>query len=156
MQVKDNRPMSEKTTRSSCPVNFSLELFGDKWSLLIVRDMLFRQLQNYGDFLSSPERISTNILANRLKQLEGNGLIQKFPDPSDGKKYIYLLTEKGEDLLPVLLEMIRWGIKYSDKTAVPQEIRRRLESDLDGFIKETRTAIRDKRDALLNSLALVT
>ncbi|MCF7982100.1 MAG: helix-turn-helix transcriptional regulator [Pseudomonadales bacterium] len=148
--------MSEKTTRSSCPVNFSLELFGDKWSLLIVRDMLFRQLQNYGDFLSSPERISTNILANRLKQLEGNGLIQKFPDPSDRKKYIYLLTEKGEDLLPVLLEMIRWGIKYSDKTAVPQEIRRRLESDIDGFIKETRTAIRDKRDALLNSHALVT
>lgn len=156
MQVKDNRPMSEKTTRSSCPVNFSLELFGDKWSLLIVRDMLFRQLQNYGDFLSSPERISTNILANRLKQLEGNGLIQKFPDPTDGKKYIYLLTKKGEDLLPVLLEMIRWGIKYSDKTAVPPEIRRRLESDLDGFIKETRTAIRDKRDALLNSLALAT
>ena len=151
MQVKDNRYMSEKATRSSCPINFSLELFGDKWTLLIVRDMMFRQLQAYGDFLNSPEGISTNILADRLKQLESNGLIQKYPDPGDGKKYIYLLTEKGEDLMPVLIETIRWGMKYSEESAIPVEIRKRLETDLDGFTEKTRTAIRRKREALLRN-----
>jgi len=151
MQVKDNRCMSEKATRSSCPINIALELFGDKWTLLIVRDMMFRQLQAYGDFLNSPEGISTNILADRLKQLESNGLIRKYPDPGDGKKYIYLLTEKGEELMPVLIEMIRWGMKYSEDSAMPVEIRKRLETDLDGFIEQSRTVIRRKREALLKN-----
>jgi len=143
--------MSEKATRSSCPINIALELFGDKWTLLIVRDMMFRQLQAYGDFLNSPEGISTNILADRLKQLESNGLIRKYPDPGDGKKYIYLLTEKGEELMPVLIEMIRWGMKYSEDSAMPVEIRKRLETDLDGFIEQSRTVIRRKREALLKN-----
>ncbi|WP_310621240.1 winged helix-turn-helix transcriptional regulator [Flexibacterium corallicola] len=98
-----------KSTRSSCPINFGLELFGDTWSLLIIRDLIFNGKQTYGEFLTSAEGISTNILGNRLQKLEGAGILQKRVADDNKKVFLYSLTEKGTRLAPVLVEMIIWG-----------------------------------------------
>lgn len=95
--------------RSSCPINYGLELFGDQWSLLIIRDLIFNKKQTYGDFLSSAEGISTNILAKRLSTLEENGILCKSRSPVNKKIYNYSLTKRGESLTPVLVELILWG-----------------------------------------------
>src|SRR5882757_8833267 len=88
--------------RSECPLNASVEILGDRWSLLIVRDMMLRGFHSYKEFLDSYEGIATNILADRLRKLETHGIIQTTKDSSDGRKIIYLLTQKGIDLAPVL------------------------------------------------------
>jgi DNA-binding HxlR family transcriptional regulator len=108
--------MSQKTLRSHCPINFGLETFGDKWSLLILRDIIFRGKKTYGDFLKSEEGFSTNILATRLEHLEEEGLLKKKTDPVDGRKSSYVLTEKGLDLIPLLFELMLWSAKYDSKS----------------------------------------
>ena len=104
--------------RSTCPVNFALEEFGDIWSLLLVRDILFFDKTTYGEFLSSREKISTNILANRLSQLVEKGILTKTSDVSDKRKDRYQLTQKGLDLYPILLQMILWSAKYDPNTPI--------------------------------------
>ena len=96
-----------KRGRSTCPINFGLEIFGDPWTLLIVRDMVFNDKRTYSDFLKSAEGIATNVLADRLVRLETVGLIQKTTQ-TDGKP-AYRLTERGIELVPVLVELIIWG-----------------------------------------------
>jgi DNA-binding HxlR family transcriptional regulator len=105
-----------KKLRSHCPINFGLESFGDKWSLLILRDIIFRGKRTYGDFLKSEERFATNILASRLARLEENGILKKRRDRADARRDIYQLTEKGLDLIPLLLEMVVWSAKYDSKS----------------------------------------
>src|SRR5438477_4284605 len=95
--------------RSGCPLNASVEILGDRWSLLIIRDMMLRGSRTYKEFLESHERIATNILADRLRRLEDDGIISSHRDPNDGRKLIYLLTEKGIALAPVLTEMVLWA-----------------------------------------------
>lgn len=101
----------ESKPRSNCPVNFGLETFGDKWSLLIIRDIVFWGKKTYGDFLKSDEGIATNILAARLASLEEEGIISKTPHPADKRKDIYSLTEKGLELIPLLIEIVAWSGK---------------------------------------------
>ncbi|RYZ69338.1 MAG: transcriptional regulator [Proteobacteria bacterium] len=108
--------MDKKPLRSHCPVNFGLESFADKWSLLVVRDILFRGKRTYGEFLKSEEGFATNILAARLSHLEEVGIIEKRNDPSDARKSQYFLTEKGLDLIPMIFEMILWSSKYDKKS----------------------------------------
>lgn len=98
--------------RSTCPINASLEVLGDRWSLLIVRDMLFGGARTYRDFLASDEKIATNILANRLARLQQCGIISSQPNPEDGRSLVYRLTPKGLDLVPVLMELSRWGTRH--------------------------------------------
>ena len=105
--------------RSNCPINFVLETFGDKWTLLIIRDLMFKGKRYYGDFLASNEKISTNILANRLQRLEVNGVIEKKQDPDNHTKNIYSLTSKGKELLPIMLEITAWSGKYDRYTNTP-------------------------------------
>jgi len=124
--------------RSKCPVTFALDRFGDKWSLLIVRDLMFRGRETYGEFLESGEGIATNVLADRLKCLETEGLIKKSQDPENRRRYLYRLTDKGIDLAPVLLEMIRWSAKYDAKTGTPQAFLDMLENDMEGLIRKVR------------------
>jgi DNA-binding HxlR family transcriptional regulator len=100
--------------RSDCPVNFAVETLGDKWSLVILRDMIFWGKKTYGEFLKSDEGIATNILAGRLEYLEKEGLITKAPDEKDKRKDIYSLTDKAIALVPMFLEMIAWSAQ--DKT----------------------------------------
>lgn len=95
--------------RSGCPLNASVEILGDRWSLLIIRDMMLRGFRSYKEFLSSYEKIATNILADRLRNLEAHGIIESQNDPQDGRKLIYQLTKKGIELAPVLTEMVLWA-----------------------------------------------
>ena len=95
--------------RSECPLNASVEMLGDRWSLLIIRDMMLRGSRTYTEFLECYEGIATNILADRLRKLVDYGIITTEPDPSDGRRATYRLTEKGIDLAPVLTEMVLWA-----------------------------------------------
>ena len=99
--------------RSDCPISYSLEVLGDKWALLIVRDMVFAGKSTYSEFLQSAEKMATNILADRLATLESQGFVTKEVAADKKSKFTYRLTEKGLDLLPLLLEITLWGAKYS-------------------------------------------
>ena len=105
--------------RSDCPINFALETFGDPWSLLIIRDLVYFGKRTYGEFLASEEGIATNILATRLAHLEQQGILTKKPHPTDERKEVYVLTEKGLDLIPVLVEMANWSAQYDAQTGAP-------------------------------------
>jgi|SRR6185437_2226413 len=122
--------------RSDCPVSFALDIFGDKWSLLIIRDLMFKDKKTYSEFLLSEEKIATNILADRLEMLECAGLIKSKVDPTKKSRYNYQLTDKGIDLVPVLLEIVVWSSTHDKKTAAPKEFVDRVISDRDNFIKE--------------------
>lgn len=98
-------------TRSPCPVASGLDIFGDKWTLLVVRD-LFVGKKTYGDFQGSPEGIPTNILADRLRRLLEYGIVEKRPYQMRPVRYEYVLTEKGRDLGPVLKAMVHWGERH--------------------------------------------
>ena len=105
-----------KKFRSSCPINFSLEIFGDQWSLMIIRDIVFNNKSTYGEFLSSAEGISTNILAQRLSNLVETGLLTKRKNPNNGRLVEYGLTDKSKALIPLLCEMIIWGAEHSESS----------------------------------------
>ncbi|MFC0214392.1 winged helix-turn-helix transcriptional regulator [Paenibacillus chartarius] len=108
------------TRRSDCPISFSLDVLGDSWSLLIIRDIVFAGKKTFGEFLVSDEAIARNILANRLSRLETMGIITKKPHPSDKRKDIYQLTEAGLDVIPILLELSAWGAKHEPETVHAQ------------------------------------
>src|SRR6202022_868507 len=142
MQVKicycKNMPKKKPSSkrRSGCPLNASVEVLGDRWSLLIIRDMMLRGFRSYKQFLQSYERIATNILADRLRKLEAHGIISSEPDPSDGRKLIYSLTEKGIDLAPVLTEMVLWAAAHEDTGN--KALVRLMQKDKQQFLAEIR------------------
>ena len=126
----------DNTRNTNCPILFALETFGDKWSLLVMRDLLIRGRKHYKDFLYAGERISTNILADRLQQLEHHGLIQKQLDETNRRRYIYSPTQKGLELIPVLMELIEWSAKYDPESDVPAWYIERLKANREGVIRE--------------------
>ena len=130
--------------RSGCPLNASVEMLGDRWSLLIIRDMMLLGYRTFKEFLNSHERIATNILADRLRRLENYGIIASAPDPSDGRKQIYSLTPKGLGLAPVLTEMVLWAAAFEETGN--QALIRLIRKDKDGFLAQVR-----KRFANLSS-----
>ena len=105
----------EKDFRSFCPIASTLDILGDKWSLVLIRDMLVREKKTFKEFSSSDEGIATGILASRLKLMESFGLITKRKLPDNKKENIYLLTEKGIDLAPIIVEVTLWGGKHMKK-----------------------------------------
>ena len=107
--------------RSHCPINFTVEHFGDKWSLLIIRDLMFKGKRHYNEFLEADEKVSTSVLGDRLKRLEENGIISKGEDSVKKSRIRYSLTQKGVDLLPLMLEMIIWGGQKDFLTESPKE-----------------------------------
>ncbi|WP_143305081.1 winged helix-turn-helix transcriptional regulator [Chitinophaga vietnamensis] len=98
--------------RSHCPVNLGLEVLGDKWSLLIIRDIMFEGKRHFRELLQSEEKIASNILTDRLQMLEREGIIKKSKDPAHKQKYIYSLTAIGIDLLPLIVEISAWSIRH--------------------------------------------
>src|SRR5258708_17620339 len=122
--------------RSGCPLNASVEILGDRWSLLIIRDMMLRGFRGYKQFLESYEGIATNILADRLQKLVAHGIITTEHDPSDGRKVIYLLTDKGIDLAPVLTEMVLWAAAHEDTEN--QALVRQIQKDKKKFLAAAR------------------
>ena len=123
----DSKNTGKNTTaRSPCPVACSLDLFGDKWSLLVVRDLLLGKT-TYSEFQKSPEGIPTNILAERLKRLLAAGIIEKSRYQERPVRYAYQLTSKGRDLQPILLAMIDWGNNHVPGTLSRAEIETMVE-----------------------------
>jgi DNA-binding HxlR family transcriptional regulator len=122
--------------RSGCPLNASVEMLGDRWSLLIIRDMMVRGYRTFKEFLSSDEGIATNILADRLRRLEHYGIIVAHPDPADGRKLHYLLTAKGMDLAPVLTEMVLWAAAH--EATGNQALVRLIKKDKTRFLGEVK------------------
>jgi len=104
--------------RSDCPLACGLEILGDKWTLVVIRDLFFGK-SRYNAFLESPEGITTNILANRLKQLERRGLIERRLYQKNPPRYEYRLTQTGKDLYPVIREIVAWSLKYIPRTRPP-------------------------------------
>lgn len=113
-------------------------MLGDKWALLIIRDMIFRGMQTFSEFLKANEKIATNTLANRLMNLELNGLIEKKDYPGNKVKVLYKLTPKGLDLMPVLFELVLWGDKYFETDEDARSLAASIRSDRDGLIKYLR------------------
>ncbi|TGL56254.1 transcriptional regulator [Leptospira ognonensis] len=126
---------SSHKKRSECPISCSLDIWGDKWSLLIIRDMIFFKKRSYGDFLKSAEGIATNILASRLLALEENGLIEKLEHPDNKVKVLYKLTQKGIDLVSVFIEIYIWAEKYFE---IPKDLKTKIKevkNDKEEFVK---------------------
>ena len=122
--------------RSGCPLNASVEMLGDRWSLLIIRDMMVLGSRTFKEFLNSYEKIATNVLSDRLNRLESYGIIKHREDPDDGRKLIYLLTEKGIALAPVLTEMALWAAAYEETEN--QALVNLMRKDKNQFIAEVR------------------
>ena len=116
-------PSAESARRSGCPISISLEIFGDRWSLLVVRDLMFKGLRTFKEFAAAGEGIATNVLAERLERLEGAGIIARATDPADARRVLYHLTGKGRALAPVLIEMVIWAARYEDTDAPPRTVR---------------------------------
>jgi len=127
--------MNKGKKRSDCPVSCSLDIWGDKWSLLIIRDLMLAKECTYGDFLKSDEGIATNILASRLQALEENKMIVKLEHPDSKAKVLYRLTRKGIDLLPVMIEINLWAEKYFSIPEDRKAMLKVVKKDKAGFIK---------------------
>jgi DNA-binding HxlR family transcriptional regulator len=128
--------------RSDCPINFSLETFGDTWSLLIIRDIVYFGKKTHGEFLGSDERIATNISGGRLAHLEQKGIVIRKPHPADNRKEEIVLTEKGLDLIPLLLAMASWGALHDDHTGAPRSWIDIVHGSREKVIKLIRTTVR--------------
>ncbi|HZO46813.1 MAG TPA: helix-turn-helix domain-containing protein [Xanthobacteraceae bacterium] len=130
-----------KRQLSGCPIDYGLDVFGDRWTLLVIRDLLFAGKRHFKELMESPERIASNILAARLKKLEERGLIERCADPENRKQVIYTLSDKGRDLAPVLVEMIRWGGRHDPETLVPKSFVTRLARNNDQLIADVRAGM---------------
>ena len=124
--------------RSHCPISFALEIFGDRWTLLVLRDLLFRRKNRYKEFLASEEGIATNVLAERLRRLGKEGLVTKSRPLGGGQQFVYRPTAKALDLLPVLLEISLWSAKHDPLTAAPPALVQRIRKNPRAFIREIR------------------
>ncbi len=127
--------------RSDCPINFALETFGDSWSLLILRDIVYFGKKTYGEFLGSEEGMATNILASRLARLEQQGILVKRPSPLDKRKEEYVLTEKGLDLIPILVEMANWSAQHDAHTAAPAAWTALMQAEKEKMIRLIRQTV---------------
>ena len=119
-------------------------MLGDAWSLLIVRDLMFKDKQTYNEFLQGDEGIASNILADRLRRLEAAGIVDKRADPSDARRFIYRLSAKGIDLAPVLVELVLWSARHG-ATDAPAPVLRAMRSDREAFVAGVRQRWRSAR-----------
>jgi len=138
---------SNQISRSSCPVSCALDILGDKWTLLVVRDLIFRRKQYFGDFQNSPEKIATNILSDRLKKLEECHVVSRRRDPANARKVIYMPTKKCLDLVPIIMELIRWGAKHVPGSNAHENLVQRFDQDPMKFMAEIRLSLRKENEA---------
>ena len=127
--------------RSHCPINYTVEHFGDKWSFLIIRGLMFKGKRHYNEFLEAEENVSTSVLGDRLKKLEENGIITKGEDKVKKSRIRYSLTAKGIDLLPVMLEMIIWGGHNDNMTNAPKEFMEQATNNKDTLLQNIREGL---------------
>lgn len=134
---------SKAKRRSGCPVSISLEMLGDRWSLLIIRDLMVRGYRTFKDFQGSFERIATNILADRLRRLEAVGIVSAEKEKTDGRRINYRLTEKGIDLAPVLLDLLVWAARH-EETGAPCAVIDNMEKNREQILAEARRRWRER------------
>jgi len=123
-------------------VSLSLEILGDKWTLLVVRDLMVRGYRTFKQFQDSGERIATNILADRLQRLQATGIVSAEPEDSDARKINYRLTDKGIDLAPLLLDLLVWGARHQE-TAAPAALIGQMEKNREEVLAEVRRRWRE-------------
>jgi DNA-binding HxlR family transcriptional regulator len=134
---------AKPSRRSGCPVSISLETLGDRWSLLIIRDLMVRGYTTFKQLEESDERIATNILTDRLRRLQSSGIIVAEPDARDRRRVSYRLTGKGIDLAPVLLDLLIWGAQH-EETMAPAALIAGMAQNREGLIAEARRRWRDR------------
>ena len=130
-----------KARRSKCPVSFALDIFGDKWTLLVLRDLIIWKKSTFQELKNSSEGIASNILTDRLKRLVAYGVISRENDPEDGRRIIYRVTERGADLVPALLEIGAWGARHDARTGMSQDNLDAFAHDRDGVIAGIKAGI---------------
>ncbi len=136
--------MKKNELRSDCPINYALEYLGDKWALLVIRDLVFEGKKFYKEFLASKEGIATNILSDRLKKLEAIGIIESKVYEKQRTQKIYSLTEKGKDLIPILVEFIIWSSKHKSGLNVSLSFVEKLEKNKTEIIKAITSSVGTK------------
>ncbi|WP_367154932.1 winged helix-turn-helix transcriptional regulator [Methylomonas sp. HYX-M1] len=134
--------MPKSKLNNKCPIDYALEVFGDRWTLLVLRDLMLSGKRYYRELMTSKEGIATNILTSRLRKMEADGLIIRKQNPEDKRQIFYELTEKALDLVPILLEISRWSIIYDENTAAPPELMRRFNDEPRQLIAELKEAAR--------------
>lgn len=132
---------NHKTPRSLCPINLGLEVFGDKWTLIVIRDLLFFGKRHFKELMQAEEGIASNILTERIRRLETEGIISREKDPRSGRRMIYRLTDKGLALAPILLEIARWSHRHGGSVLSDSFIDR-VENDRDALLDEVLEAAR--------------
>ncbi len=135
--------MDKNKGRSDCPISCSLDVFGDKWSLLIIRDIMLRGKLSFSEFLKSEEKIATNILVNRLNVLEAEKILVRQVSPTNKSKYLYSLTRKGADLLPIVIEIMDWGAKYN-ANCPRRELGKKIKKDKARVVRELSKSLQAK------------
>jgi DNA-binding HxlR family transcriptional regulator len=141
--------------RSDCPINFALEVFGDPWSLLLIRDIVYFGKKTFGEFLASEEGMATNILASRLAHLEHQGILVKQLSEQDKRKEEYILTEKGLDLIPILVDMANWSAEYDPHTAAPATWIDLMKADREKMIQRIRETVQSGGCVFVGEKSLV-
>jgi DNA-binding HxlR family transcriptional regulator len=141
--------MKEIIPRSECPLSYALDLFGDRWTLLILRDMIFFGKCSYSEFLNSYEKIASNILTDRLSSLHANGFVAKHISPSKKSKFLYTLTDKGIALIPAITEIILWADQHTP-FRMPQLLGEMLKKNKDKTLKSLAVKLKRERDLLLD------
>lgn len=131
--------------RRQCPIDYALEVFGDRWSLIVMRDILLAGKRHYRDLVTAKEGIATNVLASRLRKLEATGLLERRADPDDKRTVFYVATDKALDLIPVLLEISRWSVKHDPHSAAPPELVKRFDADREQLIADLQQAARARQ-----------
>ena len=129
--------------RSDCPISCCLDVIGDKWSLLIIRDVMLRGKMSYSEFLNSEEGIASNILVSRLTTLEEEGILGKEVAPANKSKYIYSLTQKGADLMPIIIELMDWGAKYN-RNCPRKELGLKIKKDKAAVVRELGETLKNR------------
>lgn len=136
--------MKPISPRSNCPISYSLDIFGDKWTLLILRDMVLYEKSSFSDFMGSAEGIASNILVDRLNTLHSQGFVTKRASLLNKSKFLYTLTDKGIDLVPVIIDLIEWGEKYN-QIGEPKSVLNKLRKNRGKAIAEIQQQLRQKQ-----------
>ena len=134
---------SSRSEKSNCPISYSLDLFGDRWTLLVLRDLILWGKKRFAEFQAADEKIASNILSDRLRRLEERGIIVTQKDPADARQKIYTATEKGISLTPVLLEIAAWGASHDSQTGAPDRFAEAFYADRDGYYADHQQRIAD-------------
>ena len=140
--------------KSSCPISYSLDIFGDRWTLLVLRDLVLHGKTRFAEMQSSDEGIASNILADRLQRLECMGLIERLPDPDDRRQKVCNVTDKGLTLTPILLEIAAWGARNDPATGAPSGFADAFYADREAYYRDHRRLIAklfEAGDSLPNS-----